>query len=150
MKASSEAAAFVVARLEDAGRTLYCLPRGAGAPRLRTANLDILRSAADVAQGDATGRIRPPVPSSAKIDEMDEAYGWLGLIPQDNYVLRRLVAARSLVNPTTDRHLFSWRRLGAMIGADHRAVPRWHAEGIGHIVAALRARGGPISLRDAA
>ena len=138
---------YVVSRLEEAGRTLYCLPRGAGAPRLRVAHLDMVRTAAEVAMGDASGRIRLPVPGSAKIDAMDEAYGWLGLIPQESYVLRRIVGARSLVNPMTDRHLFSWRRLGAMLGADHRAVPRWHTEGIGHIVAALS---GKVTLRDAA
>lgn len=140
-------AGYVVARLEQAGRTLYCLPQKGGAPSLRVAAMDIVRSAAEVAMGDSGGRIRLPVPSSARISEMDEAYGWLSLIPQESYVLRRIVGARSLVNPVTERHLFSWRRLGAMLGADHRAVPRWHAEGIGHIVAALSRK---ISLRDAA
>ena len=131
-------AEFVIARLEEAGRTLYCLPRSGGAPKLRTATYDIVRSAAEVALGDTSSRIRMPVPSSSRIDAMDEAFGWLSLIPQDRYVLRRLVGARALVDPTTDRHLFSWRRLAGMMGADHRAVPKWHAEGIGFIVAALR------------
>jgi hypothetical protein len=72
---------------------------------------------------------------------MDEAMGWIGLIPDDRYVLRRIVGARSLVSPMTDRHIFPWRRLGAAIGADHKAVQRWHAEGIGLIVAALAASG---------
>ena len=129
---------FVTARLEEAGRTLYCLPRSGGAPKLRTASYDIVRSAAEIAVGDTSSRIRLPVPSSSRIDAMDEAFGWLSLIPQDRYVLRRLVGARALVDPTTDRHLFSWRRLAGMMGADHRAVPKWHAEGIGLIVAALR------------
>ena len=147
MVRSPDLAAYVVARLEEAGRTLYCLPRGGEGPRLRTAQLDFVRTAAEIALGDPLARIRMPVPGSAKIDAMDEAYGWLGLIPQDNYVLRRIVGARSLVNPLTDRHMFSWRKLGAMLGADHRAVPRWHAEGIAHIVRALSR---DVSLRDAA
>jgi hypothetical protein len=71
---------------------------------------------------------------------MDEAMGWIPLIPLDRYVLRRIVGARSLVNPTTDRHLFPWRRLGAVLGADHKAVQRWHRQGIGMIVAALGRR----------
>jgi hypothetical protein len=104
-----------------------------------------------VALGDQSGRIRLPVPGSARIDAMDEAYGWLGLIPQESYVLRRIVGARSLVNPLTDRHLFSWRRLAGMVGCDHRAVPRWHADGIGHIVAALSRRpSGGVSPRGGA
>ena len=69
---------------------------------------------------------------------MDEALAWLQLIPQDRYVLRRIVGARSLVHPISDRHLYSWRRLGSVLGADHKAVQRWHAQGIATIVAGLR------------
>jgi hypothetical protein len=68
---------------------------------------------------------------------MDEALAWIPMIPQDRYVLRRVVGARSLVHPITDRHLFPWRRLGAVLGADHKAVQRWHAQGIALIVASL-------------
>jgi hypothetical protein len=49
------------------------------------------------------------------------------------------VGARSLVHPVTDRHLFPWRRLGKALGSDHKAVQRWHAQGIALIVAGLRA-----------
>ncbi len=52
-------------------------------------------------------------------------------------MLRRIVGARSLVHPITERHLFPWRRLGTAIGADHKAVQRWHAQGIDLIVVAL-------------
>jgi len=55
-------------------------------------------------------------------------------------VLRRIVGARSLVHPITQRHLFPWRRLAASIGADHKAVQRWYAQGIELIVAALNRR----------
>ena len=57
--------------------------------------------------------------------------------------MRRIVGARSLVHPVTDRHLFPWRRLGGALGADHKAVQRWHAEGIGLIVAALNRAAAP-------
>jgi hypothetical protein len=70
---------------------------------------------------------------------MDEALGWIPLIPRDRSVLRRIVGARALVNPLTDRHLYPWRRLGAMLGADHKAVQRWHAQGVDIIVSALNA-----------
>jgi len=71
---------------------------------------------------------------------MDEATSWVSLIPLDRYVLRRIVGARSLVHPITQRHLFPWRRLGAALGADHKAVQRWHAQGVDIIVAALNVR----------
>ena len=56
-------------------------------------------------------------------------------------MLRRIVGARSLVHPITDRHLFAWRRSGVVLGADHKAVQRWHAQGIAMIVSALHGLG---------
>jgi hypothetical protein len=49
------------------------------------------------------------------------------------------VGARALVSPVTGRHLYSWRRLGSLVGADHKAVQRWHAQGVDLLVAALNA-----------
>ncbi|MEO8715087.1 MAG: DUF6362 family protein [Acetobacteraceae bacterium] len=129
-------AVFVVRRLEEAGAALLAMPNTGWTTKLRTSNLDIVRLAAD-SYAPTDKRIRPPVPSAAEITRMDEAMGWILLIPVDRYVLRRIVGARSLVNPVTERHLFPWRRLGAAMGADHKAVQRWHAEGIARIVAAL-------------
>jgi hypothetical protein len=129
-------AEYVLHRLEDAGTTLLALPSGGHSTRLRTSSLDIVRAAAE-SYGWTEGRVRPPVPSAQRITWMDEAFGWLGLIPQDKYVLRRIVGARALVSPITERHLFSWRRLAVVVGADHKAVQRWHANGIDAIVRAL-------------
>ena len=127
---------LVVYRLEEAGATLLALPGTGWSTRMRTSALEIVRTALE-SYGWTESRIRPAVPSSEKITRMDEALSWLSLIPQDRYVLRRVVGARSLVHPITDRHLFAWRRLGAAMGADHKAVQRWHAQGIDLIVAAL-------------
>ncbi len=128
----------VIARLEEGGCTLLSLPGTGYSTRLRSSNLDIVRAAE--AFGTETGRVRPPVPSPAQVTRMDEALGWITLIPRDRYVLRRIVGARSLVSPSTEKHLYSWRRLGIVLGADHKAVQRWHASGIDVIVAALANR----------
>jgi Domain of unknown function (DUF6362) len=128
---------FVVYRLEEAGATLLALPGTGYSTRLRTSSLDIVRTALE-SYGWTGTRIRPPVPSAASITRMDEAMSWIPLIPVDRYVLRRVVGARSLVHPVTDRHLFPWRRLGKALGADHKAIQRWHAQGIAMIVAALK------------
>ncbi|HBK07841.1 MAG TPA: hypothetical protein DDZ81_18640 [Acetobacteraceae bacterium] len=129
---------YVVYRLEEAGATLMALPGTGWSTRLRTSSLEIVRTALE-AYGWGEARIRPPVPSADKITRMDEAMGWIPLIPLDRYILRRVVGARSLVHPITDRHLFPWRRLGKALGADHKAIQRWHTQGIGIIVAALKA-----------
>jgi hypothetical protein len=128
---------FVIYRLEEAGATLLALPGTGYSTRLRTSSLEIVRTALE-AYGWTEARIRPAVPSAEKITRMDEAMSWIPLIPVDRYVLRRVVGARSLVHPVTDRHLYAWRRLGKALGADHKAVQRWHAQGIAMIVAALK------------
>ena len=128
---------FVIYRLEEAGATLLALPNTGWSTRLRSSSLDIVRTALE-SYGWTETRIRPTVPSAEKITRMDEAMSWIPLIPLDRYVLRRIVGARSLVHPITDRHLFPWRRLGAALGADHKAVQRWHAQGIGIIAEALK------------
>ncbi|HEY7577236.1 MAG TPA: DUF6362 family protein [Acetobacteraceae bacterium] len=127
---------MVLCRLEEAGATLLALPGSGWSTRLRTSSLEIVRTAIE-SYGWRTNRIRPPIPSPTRITRMDEAMGWISLIPLDRYVLRRIVGARSLVHPITQRHLFPWRRIAAAIGADHKAVQRWHDQGIDLIVAKL-------------
>jgi Domain of unknown function (DUF6362) len=128
---------FVIYRLEEAGATLLALPGTGWSTRLRSSPIEIVRTALE-AYGWESARIRPAVPSAERIDRMDEAMAWISLIPHDQYVLRRIVGARSLIHPVTDRYLFPWRRLAGALGADHKAVQRWHAQGIAIIVAALR------------
>jgi hypothetical protein len=141
-------AEWIIARLEEAGATLLALPNSGPSTRLAQASLEWVRSAAE-SYGFHRARIRPAVPSAAHITRMDQSYRWVSAIPQDKYVLRRVVGARSLVNPLTGRHLYSWRRLGIAVGADHKAVQRWHAQGIDLIVAILN-RPDPAQLYSAA
>jgi len=128
--------AYVVARLEEAGRTLLALPNTGPSPKMRVSVLEVVRSAVE---GDSAGdgRLRPAVPGSAQVTRMDEALAWLSRIPADRYVLRRIVGARALIDPRTDRYVYPWRKLGTALGADHKAVQRWHAQGIALIVASL-------------
>ena len=131
-------AAFVTYRLEEAGATLLALPGTGYSTKMRVSQLDVVASAAE-AYGRNPGFVRPAVPSASRITRMDEALGWIMLIPQERYVIRRIVGARSLVSPVTERHLYSWRRLGEAVGADHKAVQRWHGQGIDMLVATIGA-----------
>ena len=130
---------YVIARLEAAGATLLALPQTGFSTRLRSSSLDVVRSALDN-YGFSEARIRPPAPSGKEIDEMEQALAWIPLIPLERYVLRRIVGARTLVNPMTGRHVFAWRKLATSIGTDHKSVQRWHAQGIAMIVAAIAGR----------
>lgn len=129
-------AEWVIARLEEAGATLLALPNTGPSTRLVQSGLEWVRDVAE-SYGTSRPRLRPAVPSAAQITRMDQAYRWVSRIPEDKYVLRRVVGARSLVHPMTGRHLYSWRRLGTAVGADHEAVQRWHAQGIDMIVGLL-------------
>jgi hypothetical protein len=136
-------AEYIIYRLEEAGQALLALPAGGYSTRLRTTRIDIVRSALEGYGWDNArnerGRLSPAAPDSARVTRMDEALAWIPLIPHNRYVLRRIVGARSLVSPVTERHLFTWRRLGSLLGADHKAIQRWHAQGIDLIVAAVNA-----------
>jgi hypothetical protein len=143
-------AAFIIYRLEEAGATLLALPGTGYSTKMRVSHLDVVPAAIE-AYGSDLARVRPPTPSASRITRMDEALGWITLIPAERRVIRRIIGARSLVSPVTERHLFSWRRLGEVMGADHKAVQRWHGQGIDMLVAAVavlnRRRPGVISGR---
>jgi hypothetical protein len=139
LTASTPDPEYVLYRLEEAGRTLLALPNKGPSTQLRTTRHDVVQSAVEVygwTRVDA--RLRPAMPSAAQVTRMDEALDWIRIIPIDRYVLRRIVGARALVSPITERHLFSWRRLGTLLGADHKAIQRWHGQGIDLIVGSLQ------------
>lgn len=129
----------IVARLEAAGATLLAMPSQGYATQLRQMRCDIVHTALE-AYGWQSARTRPPVPSAAAISAMDEAFGWLALIPEARHVLRRILGARTLVYPLTGRHLYPSRRLAAQLGAEHKSVQRWHAQAVALLMqAALKA-----------
>ena len=126
-------------RLEEAGMTLLALPGGGRASRIGSSMPAVTRQAID-AYGWTDERIRPAHPTPAEISRMDEALPWISLIRADNpkpgaaelhsldggVQLRNIVGARMLIDPITRRYLFSWSRLGKAMGADRKAITRWH------------------------
>ena len=128
---------YVIYRLEKAGATLLSLPNSSIEEKLRKNSLALIKGVIETYQWHAS-YIRPPVPSDEEIIKMEEAFDWISLIPQDRHMLRRVVGARSLVHPVTDRHLFPWRRLAKMLMAEHKSIIRWHAAGISIIVSSLQ------------
>ena len=135
-------AQLVIDRLEEAGRTLIALPgSGCGPGTYKAAWPEFPQLQAE-AYGYTEEEQRPATPSAAAITRMDEAFGWMRLIPPDKGSWRKIVLLRALVNPVTDKHRWSWRRIGQRYGWHHQAVQRWHAEGIDRIVAELQAMDG--------
>jgi hypothetical protein len=138
--------ADIIARLEAAGATLLALRIAIGPQEPRSGMPEPVREAGQ-SYGWSQATARPATPCAAAIDMMDEALGWVGLIPPDRYVLRRIVNARAMVSPTSQRHLYTWSAIARLIGADRRAVQRWHAQGIAMIAARInlpnRSKSGP-------
>lgn len=107
---------WLIDELERAGRTLQSLPaRGTRPAEYGSAWPDVVH-AAEASYGWTTERARPPVPSAQDIKRMDIVFGWVALIPERQRVMRRIVMMRSLVDPVTDRHLWSWRKIGTALG----------------------------------
>ena len=132
-------AEFVIYRLEEAGRTLLALPGKGCAPNGYGSGWpDVVHKAIE-AYGYGDEANRAPIPSAAAIGRMDEAFAWISHISLKQTSHRRIVLMRSLVSPITERHRWSWRRIGRAFGWDHRAVQRWHAQGINMIVDSLLA-----------
>jgi hypothetical protein len=127
----------VIYRLEEAGQTLLSLPNRGPSTALRQTRHQYIAEAVETFAAEVDAPLQLPTPSAARITRMDQALAWVPLIPEANLVLRRVVGCRSLVSPLTERHLFTWRRLARLLGADHKAIQRWHATGIDTIVATL-------------
>lgn len=125
------------ARLVEAGVTLLSMSAPGLFPSIRvTAPLPVVHDWE--AYGWTGERVRAARPSPSAISRMDEVLGWINAhLPAHPATLKRIVHARMLVHPVSGKHLYPWRRLAAAVGADHKAVQRWHAQALRSIVKAL-------------
>jgi len=128
---------YVTVRLEEAGRTLMALPAHGTAPAgMRVAWPEIVRSVWDAY--DWTGApVRPPRPTGAAIDAMDEAFGWIPLIGAQAVETKRLVWLRLLLWPLSGSHVWPWARLAKVIGLHRDTLMLRHGRGIDRIVTRL-------------
>lgn len=132
---------LVIHRLERAGATLLAMRTRSPMPApYRCALPAVLRDVYDTwdwTEPATSWDNRPAIPNAAAVSQMEATMAWLGYIPQARYVLRRIVAARLLVNPITGKHVIHWRKLGAVLHCSHEACRGWHAAGIAMIVEGL-------------
>lgn len=128
--------AWVIGRLEEAGRVTLSLPDRC--PRSVTMNWQIVRSFWECY---GTTPERAPVlrPTGEEIDRMDEAFQWIAAEPR--VAIRRVLGLRCLIHPLTYRHHYSWREIGRLLGCDYRSVQLWHGHGVNGIVARLQHAG---------
>jgi hypothetical protein len=69
---------------------------------------------------------------------MDELLLLPGLIP--DVKIRRIVQARSLVTPVSNRHVNSWPKIALMLHTDRKAVARLYSKGLRVITENLAVR----------
>lgn len=136
-------AAFVETALYAAGRTLMALPATGTRPAgFRSGMPEFLRDVEDLKHAETHYRV--PVPPPAAISAMEQALSWISLLPGITDLeikIRRLVCARCLISPRTDRNLYSWKRLGDVFGcSDKTAKTRW-IDAVATITAALNRPG---------
>lgn len=87
------------------------------------------------AYGYTGERLRAPQPRSNEIALMDEILLLPNLIP--DITTRRIVNARALVTPVSNRYVYSWTKLAFMLHMDKRRVGTMHYKGILAIVSRL-------------
>jgi len=114
--------AYVRARLEEAGATLFALPsRGVWPAGYRTAWPAMAELIEERGWGDAVMRL--PAPSPAQIGRMDEVDRWISELVTDP-LNRRILRARTFINPRTGQPVISWRALAKMTNKDHKGLMR--------------------------
>jgi hypothetical protein len=83
----------------------------------------------------ATAPRTPPTP--LEISMMDWVMTWLAYIPDERFLVRKIVAHRMIWDPDKGRSVWSYRRLGEKVGASHVAVKMWDERGVEIIHRAL-------------
>lgn len=118
----------IEALLYQAGRTLMALRvSGCWPSGHRSGMPECLRDPEDMRYAET--EYSPAAPSPSQVSAMDLALGWISLLPaatEAQVRIRKLVWARCLVSPRSDRPIYSWARLGRMLGlSENTAKTRW-------------------------
>jgi hypothetical protein len=87
------------------------------------------------AYGYTQERLRPASPSGLEITLMDEILTLPDLI--ENQLWRRVVHARLLVTPLSQKYLYSWAKIAVLIHSDRKTVARYYNHGLREIAELL-------------
>lgn len=80
------------------------------------------------AYGYSGERLRPAIPDSVEIELMDKLLAFVSLLP--DITTRRILNARALIAPISNRHLYSWTKIAFMLHTSRPVVQRLHAKGL--------------------
>ena len=133
--------ATVLDRLATAHGTLALLPVRDW-PRGYVLNCGGIGEAEERAGAERVSRDRLPAPGRTAIAEMEEALGWLSLLPAPPSPVRKAVQLRILTSPRNGRPQLTWPEIGQRLGCSHTHARTLAMEGIETIATGLR-RFGP-------
>ena len=122
---------YVARRLDEAGLTLARMRVSGHGTGMRSYWPELVRQVFHDEAPPVSASI--PAPAANAISQMDETFRWLALLPSDPSRLRTVVLKRLIVSAITEKHRYSWRRLGDLLGCDHKTAKRWHADAIAHL-----------------
>jgi hypothetical protein len=130
---------YVTYRLEEAGKTLLLAKSSSGynLPVRPDYSGCVITYAIQQSGWIGDGGLKIAIDPD-KLTRMNEALSWIGVIPLERYAIRRIVGARLLIDPATDKHLFTWSRIARALGADRKSVQRWYRQGVNMIVESLQ------------
>ena len=130
------------ARLEEAGACLFALPvhgirpagYGSGWPAIMQEALEEVAEA----KGFSAAIYRAPAPTGEMIERMDEVDGWINAHVPD-VLERRIIRARSFVNPRTGEPVLSWRKLAKALDRNDSGLKYTYDAAIKRLVIKLNA-----------
>ncbi len=71
---------------------------------------------------------RPSPPNGNEIDTLDKIFALVVLIPDIH--TRRIIQARSLINPITHRHVYHWLEIGELLNLNRKTLRRKYDSGL--------------------
>lgn len=78
-------------------------------------------------------RIRAPIPSAQDITLMEEIIALPNLCTRIPH--KRTVRLRTLIHPTTNRHIYSWRKIAVHLNTNRETAAGWYFSGLKEIAA---------------
>lgn len=121
--------------LEWAGQRLLSMDLPSAAPQGFRSFWPEYPTDVQMAYGYSGNRLKAAIPRSKEISLMDEILELPGLVP--NVTIRRIINARALLTPISNRHLYSWTRIAFINHSTSRRIVILHRNGLAIIASQL-------------
>ena len=127
---------YVEAHLIEAGKSFLRLSAHGTKPSMgRLSLFDFMVLKASEAYPDAEPDLPRQSNNCAQITHMDNVWEWVLCLPDRQ--VRKVILLRMLVDPYTDRHHYTWRKIGRRMRCNHKTAKSWYQIGLSQIVGRL-------------